>query len=194
MAQTKAATTKKSIKESAPAAAETAPKPAAPARANGGFLVNAANWLLSRLPWFRDRYESWSNGKRILIGLLMYLIVLPVIPIVIAIVMYLRDPEGFKNSKAMYILGGVILAWLGGFGLIAAQPSQSSVNSADATSISKEAKDAIKDRKDSAQTLGRQFDNCDAAFKVGVFNIAKTDPSYAAKLDRDSDGIACEKN
>ena len=192
MAQTKAATTKKSSTPVAKPA--TKPEPAAPAQKDEGVLTNAANWLLSRLPWFKHRYLGWSKGKRILIGFLMYLIVLPVIPIVIAIVMYVRDPEGFKNSKAMYILGGVILAWLGGFGLIAAQPPQTGVNSADATSISKEAKDAIKDRKDSAQTLGRQFENCDAAFKVGVFNIAKTDPSYAATLDRDNDGVACEKN
>lgn len=194
MAQTKAAASKKTTTP----AAEPATKPAAsaPAQKDEGFFVNAANWLLSRLPWFKYRYEQWSKGKRILIGFLMYLIVLPVIPIVVAIVMYLRDPEGFKNSKAMYILGGVILAWLGGFGMLASQPSYSadSVKSADSSSISKEAKDAIKDRKDSAQTLGRQFENCDAAFKVGVFNIPKSDPSYAATLDRDNDGIACEKN
>lgn len=194
MAHTKTATAQKSnTQATAPAPqAKQVPKDAK----DEGFLANGANWLLSRLPWFKYRYEGWSKTKRIVVGFLMYLVVLPVIPIVVAIVWYVRDPEGFKSSKLSYVLGGIIVAWLGAFGMIAAQPSYSSasIKSADATSISKEAKDAIKDKKDSAQTLGRQFENCDAAFKAGVFNIQKTDPSYASKLDRDNDGIACEKN
>lgn len=36
------------------------------------------------------------------------------------------------------------------------------------------------------------FDNCTAAYAAGRANIPKGDPAYAAKLDRDNDGVACE--
>jgi hypothetical protein len=188
-----------------------------PAKQSQGFFLNVANWLLSRLPWFRDRYEGWSHGKRILIGLLMYLIVLPVIPIVVGIVLYAKDPQVFRNSKAFPILGVIIAAWLGAFGLIAAQPAKVTKNSTTDTTMSQNdtsmtgtgmqpkdtsdtttaapstAKKSVQSKDKSEATRGRSFVNCDAAFAAGVFNIPKTDPSYADHLDGDNDGIACEK-
>ncbi|PID31849.1 hypothetical protein CR970_03725 [Candidatus Saccharibacteria bacterium] len=158
---------------------------------DNGFFVNTADWLLSRLPWFKTRYEQWSHAKRVIVGFLMYLIVLPVIPIAVAIAMYLRDPEGFKKGNAKYVLGAIIALWLGGFGAIAAQPA--TVSSPDTTNVSSDAEKAVRDKKQSAPTNGRQFKNCDAAFKAGVFNIPKSDPSYAKHLDGDNDGVACEK-
>ncbi len=184
-----------------------------------GFFLNAADWLLSRLPWFRDRYDYWGHGTRIFVGFLMYLIVLPVIPIVIGVIMYVRDPEGFRSSKAFPILGVIIAAWLGAFGIIAAQPSKqnnvnnstsgtSITNSAGTASTSKTTKDSsdnatansassakkgVQNRDKSQPTMGRDFKNCDAAFTAGVFNIPKSDSSYADHLDGDNDGVACEK-
>lgn len=38
------------------------------------------------------------------------------------------------------------------------------------------------------------FTNCTDAANHGRVNIPKTDPSYAAKLDRDHDGFGCDKN
>ncbi len=184
-----------------------------------GFFLNAANWLLSRLPWFNNHYQNWSKGKRILVGLLMYLIVLPVIPIVIGLILYIRNPESFKNGQAPKILGAITLLWLGAFGLVAMQPSapDNPLNStAKVDRFNKEQKASpeakqqdnadslpadkkgssyqkVKDKSTSADTKGRFFKNCDAAFEVGVFNIPKSDSSYDARLDRDGDGIACEK-
>jgi len=191
---------------------------------NGGFLLSMANWLLSRLPWFKYRYETWSKTKRIIIGLLMWLLVLPIIPIVITLVMYLKDPEGFKKSKAMPIMIAVIVAWASAFGIIAAQDplvsdpesssstSQKSTNTkasesskstskptanakddSDTATTPSESKKKVQSKSDSEPTLGRQFENCDAAFDAGVFNIARTDAAYQDKLDRDNDGVACEK-
>jgi LPXTG-motif cell wall-anchored protein len=37
------------------------------------------------------------------------------------------------------------------------------------------------------------FDNCTQAYNAGYANILKGDPHYVAKLDRDKDGIACER-
>lgn len=67
------------------------------------------------------------------------------------------------------------------------------VNADPAAIASDEAKRKIKDQKESKPTRGRQFANCTEAFEAGVFNIVRKDPSYQEKLDRDDDGIACEK-
>jgi Excalibur calcium-binding domain len=37
------------------------------------------------------------------------------------------------------------------------------------------------------------YANCKAAAKDGRYNIPRGDPAYAPKLDRDNDGIACER-
>lgn len=37
------------------------------------------------------------------------------------------------------------------------------------------------------------FKNCTDAWNHGVFDIPRTSPDYARKLDRDNDGIGCEK-
>jgi Excalibur calcium-binding domain len=162
-------------------------------------FVKAANFLLSRLPWFRERYSQWSPTKRIIIAFFLYLIVLPVIPIAIAIVMYIHDPEGFKKSKALPILGAIIVAQLSAFGLIAVQTptpeTPASSNSVDAGTVTPASANEAKDtsKTTSQPSDGREFKNCDEAAKAGVYNIAKSDASYRAELDRDRDGVACER-
>ncbi|WP_446686280.1 excalibur calcium-binding domain-containing protein [Paenibacillus chartarius] len=37
------------------------------------------------------------------------------------------------------------------------------------------------------------FANCTEANKAGLFNIRRGEPGYGSKLDRDDDGVACEK-
>jgi Excalibur calcium-binding domain len=184
-----------------------------------GFFENAAVWLLSRLPLTNHKYQNWSKTKRIVIGLLLYIICLPVIPVIVGIILYIRDPQGFKNGNAIKVLGVVITVWLGLFGLIGMQPSvpenplnqQAKVDgfnktqkatpeanqnddsdNAPADQKSEERK-KVQNKTTSAATKGRFFKNCDAAFAVDVFDIKKSDPAYQARLDRDSDGIACEK-
>lgn len=67
------------------------------------------------------------------------------------------------------------------------------VNDDPAAVPSDEAKRKVKDQAKSKPTNGRSFANCTEAFEAGVFNIQKGDSSYQSKLDRDGDGIACEK-
>lgn len=169
-----------------------------------------AVWILSRFPLTRTKYQGWSRGKRMFIAVLCYLVALPIIPIVITAWLYMRDPEGFKKSPLMPIMGALIVAWFGGFGWVANQtpvtdgtpyasvkPSadgeQSAVNSDPAATASQASKDKIATQNTSNATNGRKFENCTAAFDAGVFNIARNDPSYERRLDRDNDGIACEK-
>ncbi len=169
-----------------------------------------AVWILSRFPGVRYKYQNWSRGKRIFIAILLYLVALPIIPIVVTIVLYVRDPEGFKKSPLLPIMAAVIAAWFGGFGWVANQTpitdgtpyastkpqadGESSTTNADPAAVpSQAAKDKIATQAKSNPTNGQKFENCTAAFEAGVFDIARNNPSYERKLDRDNDGIACEK-
>lgn len=74
-----------------------------------------------------------------------------------------------------------------------ADGEQGAENSDPAAIPSKESVEKVKNQSVSKATGGRKFENCTAAFDSGVFNIKRNDPSYERKLDRDNDGIACEK-
>lgn len=169
-----------------------------------------AVWILSRFPWVRYRYQDWGMTKRVIIAILLYLITLPIIPIAIAIIWYVRDPEGFKKSPLMPVLMAVIAAWFGGTGYVFSQSPVSdgtpyasvkemadgesnAVNTDPAAQASDASKSKIASQKSSKVTGGKHFENCTTAFEAGVFDIKRTDPSYERRLDRDNDGIACEK-
>ena len=177
----------------------------------GGFFYTAAVYILSRFFLTKNRYQNWTRGRRILVGWLLWLVVLPIIPIVAIAVWYLNDPEGFKQSpwaKALIVLA---VAWAGYAGLVVTEPSQAdvngkyspiqtvpngetkSVNSDPAAVPSEAAKEKVKNQSASNASNGRKFANCTEAFETGVFNIKRSDSSYQQKLDRDNDGIACEK-
>lgn len=211
------------------AARETAYAPPAPARtgmpadtvdartqaerdknAHPGFMLRGATWLLSRFPFTKHRYQNWTSGRRILVGWLLWLVLLPIIPLVATIIWYVNDPEGFKRSPWAKALIGLFVIWAGYFGMVATNPSQADVNgkyspiqtapngekSGAATTdntASDTAKQKVFGQKESRQSNGRKFENCTAAFNAGVFDIKRSNPSYEPKLDRDKDGIACER-
>ncbi|QQS21518.1 excalibur calcium-binding domain-containing protein [Candidatus Saccharibacteria bacterium] len=169
-----------------------------------------AVWILSRFPGVRYRYQPWGKTKRSVIAVLLYLVALPIIPIVFAAVWYAKDPEGFKKSPLMPVLVAVIAAWLGGFGWVANQTpitdgspyasvkaqadgESSVVNTDPAAEANQVSKEKIAKQSTSNATSGRHFENCTEAFDAGVFDIKRNDPSYERRLDRDNDGIACEK-
>lgn len=178
--------------------------------ARGGFLLNGAVWLLSRFPLTRDRYQNWTRTKRIIIGWLLWLVLLPIIPIAIAIIWFVRDPEGFKRSPWAKILLGLCVIWAGYFGAVATNPSQADVNGRyspvqtapngevagkqdNINTPTAESKQKVANQTTSKDSQGRHFKNCTEAFDAGVFDIKRSDKSYERKLDRDNDGIACEK-
>ncbi len=155
-----------------------------------GIFLRGADYLLSRLPFTKYKYQNWSHTKRIVIGYLLWLVVLPVIPLAIMVVMYVRDPEGFKKSPAFAILSVITVAWFGlGLGYV---NTQVPVDSTDGQ-VSNGALQHVKDKSQSEPTNGRTFENCTAAFNAGVFDIKKSDKAYEPRLDRDGDGIACER-
>jgi len=155
-----------------------------------GMFLKGADYLLSRLPFTKFKYQTWSHTKRIVIGYLLWLIVLPVIPLTIMIIMYVRDPEGFKKSPAFAVLSIITVAWFGlGLGYV---NTQVPVDSTDGQ-VSRGAQDKVKTMTKSNDANGKVYKNCTEAFNDGVFDIKKTDPSYQTYLDRDGDGVACER-
>lgn len=175
-----------------------------------GFFLRGAVWIVSRFPLTRHKYQNWTTSRTIIVGWLLWLIVLPIIPIVAAVIWYVRDPEGFKKSQWAKALLALAVAWAGYAGVILTNPSQANVNGkyspvqtqpngevtgkADALNTpSAEAKQKVATQKESKDSGGRKFENCTAAFEAGVFNIKRSNASYEPRLDRDSDGIACEK-
>ncbi len=180
--------------------------------AHPGFFLRSAVWILARFPLTKNKYQNWTSGRRILIGWLLWIILLPIIPLVAIIIWYVHDPEGFKKSPWAKALIALFVLWLGAFGVIATEPAQvdqngkyspvqtkpngeigGSVAEKPASEASQEAKDKVKNQTTSNSSNGRQFENCTAAFDAGVFNIKRSDKAYQNKLDRDNDGIACEK-
>jgi hypothetical protein len=178
--------------------------------AHPGVFLRGATWILSRFPLTRHRYQNWTSGRRILVGWLLWLIVLPIIPLVAIILWYIHDPEGFKKSPWAKALIGLFIVWAGYAGVIATNPSQADVNgryspiqtqpngeiAGKATAqntAAPESKQKIANQTSSRDTNGRKFENCTQAFNAGVFDIKRSNPSYQNKLDRDNDGIACEK-
>jgi len=177
----------------------------------GGFFHTAAVYILSRFWLTKNKYQNWTKGRRILVGWLLWLVTLPIIPIVAIIIWYLNDPEGFKKSPWAKGLIALAVAWTGYAGLVLTEPSQADVNGkyspiqtqADGETkvvnnnpeavASEASKKKIENQKESKASNGREFKNCTEAFEAGAFNIRRSDPSYQNKLDRDNDGIACEK-
>lgn len=175
-----------------------------------GFFLRGAVWIVSRFPLTRNKYQNWTTSRTIVVGWLLWLIVLPIIPVVAAIIWYVHDPEGFKKSPWAKVLLSIAVVWAGYAGVILTNPSQANVNGkyspvqtqpngeiagkADALNTpTAEAKQKIATQTTSKPSNGKQFQNCTAAFDAGVFNIKRSDSSYQSKLDRDGDGIACEK-
>jgi hypothetical protein len=170
-----------------------------------------ANFLLARLWWFRHHYQNWGKAKKIIIAFLLYLIVLPIIPIVIMLIWYVHDPEGFRKSKAFPVLSAIVVVWLAFAGYVFSRPAITgdggSTTSANETQTTGEQGTATSTSTRTSTrtsngggihapgepTRGRYFENCSAAFAVGVKNIPKEDKSYRPGLDRDKDGWACEK-
>jgi hypothetical protein len=180
------------------------------ANAHPGFFLRGANWILSRFFLTRHKYQNWTKSRRIIVGWLLWLILLPIIPIAVIIMWYVRDPEGFKKSPWAKALVALAVLWAGYFGVVATNPSQIDANgkyspiqtTADGEKAGKidtvntasaESKNKIASQTESKDSKGRKFVNCTAAFDAGVFNIKRSNASYEPRLDRDSDGIACEK-
>lgn len=178
--------------------------------AEGGFFLKAAVWLLSRFWLTKNHYQNWTKGRRILVGWLLWIILLPIIPLVAIIIWYIHDPEGFKKSPWAKGLIALFVVWLGFFGIVATSPAQLDQNGkyspvqtsangeksgieTTANTPSEESKTKVVNQTESKASGGRQFENCTEAFDAGVFNIKRSDKSYQSKLDRDNDGIACEK-
>jgi hypothetical protein len=75
-----------------------------------GFVLRGANYLLGRLPFTKNEFEHWSPVRRILTGYLLWLVVLPIWPLVVLIVLWMNGKvtrKGFVFST----LGLIAILW-----------------------------------------------------------------------------------
>lgn len=54
-------------------------------------------------------------------------------------------------------------------------------------------KETVKGQQEEIPAETQQFKSCKEAREAGVTNIQKGDPAYSKKLDRDGDGVACDR-
>lgn len=83
-----------------------------------GIVLRGANYLLGRLPFTKNEFEHWSPAKRIVVGYLLWLVVLPVWPLVVIAVLWVN--HSLKRKASTFIVLGIIAAlWFWGlFGLL----------------------------------------------------------------------------
>ena len=53
--------------------------------ANPGFFLRGANWILSRFFLTRNKYQNWTASRRVIVGWLLWIILLPIIPLVVMV-------------------------------------------------------------------------------------------------------------
>jgi hypothetical protein len=83
-----------------------------------GPFLRGSNYLLGKLPITKNEFEHWSNARRIILGYLLWLVVLPIWPLVVLVVMLVN--RTIKRKVSTFVVLGLIAAlWFWGlFGLL----------------------------------------------------------------------------
>lgn len=79
-------------------------------REREGLVLRGANYLLGRLPFTKNEFEHWSPARRILVGYLLWLLVLPIWPLVIITVLW-GNTKLLRRGLVFMILGIVAVLW-----------------------------------------------------------------------------------
>ncbi len=79
-------------------------------REKENMVLRGANYLLGRLPVTKNEFEHWSKVKRVVIGYLLWLVVLPIWPLVVLVVLLIGGRVARKGLAAV-LLGFVALLW-----------------------------------------------------------------------------------
>ena len=80
-------------------------------REKEGFILRGANYLLGRLPVTKNEFEHWPPAKRIIVGYLLWLIVLPIWPLVIVVVFLVNHTIKQQKILTFLLLGLVVILW-----------------------------------------------------------------------------------
>jgi len=77
-------------------------------REKEGIVLRGANYLLGRLPFTKNEFEHWSLAKRIIIGYLLWLVILPIWPFVLIAVLWVN--RTIKRKATTFIILVVVAA------------------------------------------------------------------------------------
>lgn len=83
-----------------------------------GAVLRGSNYLLAKLPFTKNEFEHWSSARKIVLGYVLWLVVIPIWPLVVIAVMWVNHT--IKKKVSTYIALGLIAAlWFWGlFGLL----------------------------------------------------------------------------
>lgn len=79
-----------------------------------GIVLRGANYLLGRLPFTKNEFEHWSPAKRIIVGYLLWLVVLPIWPLVVIAVLWINHTIKQRKIVTFTLLGSVAVLWFWG--------------------------------------------------------------------------------
>ncbi len=80
-------------------------------REKEGFILRGANYLLGKLPVTKNEFEHWPLAKRIIVGYLLWLIVLPLWPLVIMVVLLINRAIKQRIILTYFLLGLLVVLW-----------------------------------------------------------------------------------
>lgn len=75
-----------------------------------GTVLSGSNYLLGRLPFTKNEFEHWPSVKRMVVGYLLWLVVLPIWPLVIITVLW-GNTKLLRRGLVFTILGIVAVLW-----------------------------------------------------------------------------------
>lgn len=82
-------------------------------REKEGVFLRGSNYLLGKLPFTKNEFEHWSTAKKVVIGYLLWLVVLPIWPLVVLSVVWINGKVVSKlRTYTMLILAAVLWFWL----------------------------------------------------------------------------------
>lgn len=75
-----------------------------------GAILSGSNYLLGRLPFTKNEFEHWSNTKRLLVGYVLWIVVLPIWPLVVLVVLW-KNTKLLRRGLTLTILGLIAVLW-----------------------------------------------------------------------------------
>lgn len=75
-----------------------------------GTVLSGSNYLLGRLPFTKNEFEHWSKLRRIVIGYALWLVVLPIWPLVVIAVLWING-KVTRKMLTFTVLGLVAVLW-----------------------------------------------------------------------------------
>lgn len=75
-----------------------------------GIFLRGSNYLLGKLPFTKNEFEHWSKLRRIVTGYALWLVVLPIWPLVVMAILWVNG-KVTRKALTFTVLGLVAVLW-----------------------------------------------------------------------------------